>query len=876
MIGSTLAHYEILDELGRGGMGVVYRARDTKLGREVAIKVLPAELAEDSERLSRFEREAKLLAQLNHPGIATLHGFEKVDGTPFLVMELVEGETLAERIARGPIPWDEARALFTQIAEAIEAAHGKGVLHRDLKPANIKITPDGRIKILDFGLAKALQEDDIHVESSQSPTRTRGTALGAILGTASYMSPEQARGKELDRRTDIWAFGCCLYEALTGRKAFDGETVSDIFVEVLKGEPDWGALPPTAPVRGILRRCLEKEPKRRLRDIGDVWLEGDVVVSAETSPSKIPRLVLVAVGALMGGVAVWLGTGTDTPTRDVRRMVVTLPPSAPMSQRPGAAGRAAISPDGKKIAYVAEVDGGLQIYLRALDRLEPTPVNGTEGAQGLFFSPSGEDLAFVVGDILKRVRLDGSAPLDICDGAGSVRFAGGAWMEDDSIVFSRMARGLFRVPAFGGEPELWAAPDIERGDVSYRNPQRLPDGWVLFSIEGEEEKWRVGIQHLSTGERLDIDQIPSIARYIDSGHLLYGLGDAIVAVPFDLRGHAVTGPPVSLAPELTRAGGYATRLLDVSRDGTLVYWHSPEETSLTVIASDGTSQPILSAGEQYKARVAPDGERLVVEQGSARQRDLWVYSLNNTEPPVKLTFGGDNRNPVWTPDGERIVFTDNTAADWGIVWTASNGSQLEPELLVGLDRGSFSGFPAPSSISRDGKVLLFYGSGSSRSDVLALSLDEDHTQSTVLGSRFSETRPHIAPDGRMLAYTSNRSGRDEVWLRSYPNVEATPPVQVSKNGGTWPVWSPDSRELYYMEVDAIVKVMIVWGDGPRIGAKEAVVSGARFAATAGRPYDVTGDGRIVLIQADNTAEQKHLVVVDGWFEELRRLERTSR
>ena len=272
MIGSTLAHYEILDELGRGGMGVVYRARDTKLGREVAIKVLPAELAEDSERLSRFEREAKLLAQLNHPGIATLHGFEKVDGTPFLVMELVEGETLAERIARGPIPWDEARALFTQIAEAIEAAHGKGVLHRDLKPANIKITPDGRIKILDFGLAKALQEDDIHVESSQSPTRTRGTALGAILGTASYMSPEQARGKELDRRTDIWAFGCCLYEALTGRKVFDGETVSDIFVEVLKGEPDWGALPPTAPVRGILRRCLEKEPRRRLRDIGDMGL----------------------------------------------------------------------------------------------------------------------------------------------------------------------------------------------------------------------------------------------------------------------------------------------------------------------------------------------------------------------------------------------------------------------------------------------------------------------------------------------------------------------------------------------------------------------------------------------------------------------------
>jgi len=352
MVGKTLAHYEILDEVGRGGMGVVYRARDTKLGREVAIKVLPAELAKDSERLSRFEREAKLLAQLNHPGIATLHGFEKVDGTPFLVMELVEGETLAERIAR----------------------------------------------------AKALQEDVAHVESSQSPTRTRGTALGAILGTASYMSPEQARGKDLDRRTDIWAFGCCLYEALTGRRAFDGETVSDIFVEVLKGQPDWGALPATAPVRGILHRCLEKEPKRRLRDIGDVWLAEDVDVSAETLSSKIPALALLAVGAVIGGVAVWLGAGTDAPTNGVRRTIVTLPSSAPISQRPGASGKVAISPDGKNIAYVADVDGELQIYLRPLDRLEPTPVEGTEGAQHLFFSPSGEDLAFVVGDARCQLR----------------------------------------------------------------------------------------------------------------------------------------------------------------------------------------------------------------------------------------------------------------------------------------------------------------------------------------------------------------------------------------------------------------------------------------------------------------------------------------
>ena len=336
-----------------------------------------------------------------------------------------------------------------------------------MKPANIKITPDGRIKILDFGLAKALQEDDVHVESSQSPTRTRGTALGAILETASYMSPEQARGKELDRRTDIWAFGCCLYEALTGRKAFDGETISDIFVEVLKGEPDWGALPATAPVRGILRRCLEKEPRRRLRDIGDVWLEGDEDVSAETSPTRTSRLVPLAVGALIGSLGVWLATRTEAPPSGVRRTVVTLPSSAPMSHRTGSDARVSISPDGGKIAFVADVEGALQIYVRPLDRLEPMPVDGTEGAQGLFFSPSGEDLAFVVGDTLKRVRLDGSAPLDICVGAGNVRWAGGAWMEDDSIVFSRPSSGLFRVSAFGGEPELWAAPDVAREERRY-------------------------------------------------------------------------------------------------------------------------------------------------------------------------------------------------------------------------------------------------------------------------------------------------------------------------------------------------------------------------------------------------------------------------
>jgi Tol biopolymer transport system component len=620
-------------------------------------------------------------------------------------------------------------------------------------------------------------QDDPEIDSSLSPTRTKGTALGAILGTASYMSPEQARGQTVDRRTDIWAFGCCLYEALTGRKAFDGDTVSDILAAVLTRELNGSALDHVPRARLIAERCLEKDPKHRLRDIGDVWLvrEERAHRSMMGRWSLAGALGLVVIGAAAGVLTMWLASGSDVPPRDVRRTVVTLPPEAPLARASGADGRVAISPDGRRIAYVADVAGTLQIYVRPLDRLEATPIPGTEGAVALFFSPRSDEIAFIVGDELKRVRLDGGAPLHICNGATNARFAGATWRQDDTILFSTPGE-ILRVPASGGEPEVWAAADPDRDALAYRQPQRLPDDWVMFSLRGEGQARRVALQPLEGGERLVIDDLPSGTRYADSGHLIYRLGNSIVSAPFDRARGRVTGPPFSLAPDAIPPGpgNNVSRFLDVAENGTLIYWPDAGHTSLTRVAPDGTFRRIGPVANQVQVRVAPDGDRLAVAQHVDSDYDLWAYSSSDAEAPVRLTFGGDNRQPVWTPDGKRIIFTENVAADWRIRSTASDGSQLEPDLVLSIRRGR--GFPVPATVSPDGNVLLFYYAGSG-SDIVALSLDETREgprERTLLGSPFNETRPDVAPNGRALAYVSDRSGREEVWLRSFPDVEAHP------------------------------------------------------------------------------------------------------
>ena len=540
--GTKLGVYEILSTLGSGGMGDVYRARDTKLGREVAVKVLPESLARDPERVARFEREARLLASLNHPGIATLYGFEVSDHVHYLVMELVEGETLAERIARHPVPIEEAISLFKQIAEAIEAAHEKGIVHRDLKPANIKVTPESVVKVLDFGLAKAFVEENASSELSQSPTITRhATATGAIMGTAAYMSPEQARGKTVDKRTDIWAFGCCLYETLTGKVAFLGETVSDTIVKILDKEPNWNALPEGAHTL-LIQKCLRKDPHRRLQAIGDVRIEleeGTGVLAQGQEEAGQPRTsrlaVLVAIVAT--AIAAWslLSRRSSTSMPNVRA-AIPLPEGAGLAV--GNTAALAISPDGERTAFVASRDNTRQLYLRSLDEMEARLIEGTEGARMPFFSPDGRWLGFFMDGELRKVPVTGGAVIQITAIRGS--FRGASWGDDDRIVFTPSNNvGLARVSAGGDDFEWLTTPVRERGEKSHRFPEVLPGAdAVLFTLGASDierfDDAAIAVLSLETGEYRVLVEGGTNPRYSATGHLVYSHGDALLAVPFDV------------------------------------------------------------------------------------------------------------------------------------------------------------------------------------------------------------------------------------------------------------------------------------------------------------------------------------------------------
>ena len=653
--GTRLGHYEILAPLGVGGMGEVYRARDTKLGRDVAVKVLHEAFSRDKERLARFEREARLLAQLNHANIATLHGLEESDGQPFLVMELVEGETLAERIARGPIPLDEAIPLFIEIADGLEAAHGKGIIHRDLKPANVKISPDGKPKILDFGLAKAFaQEDHALAGMSQSPTLTRGTRLrqsfgeagtqmGVIMGTAAYMSPEQARGKKLDKRTDVWAFACCLYEALTGQRAFDAEDVSLTLAEVMKSEPQWGGLPADVPAALLvyLRRCLEKDPKRRVRDIGDVRLamegafESNGASEEPTShPSGWrPSVGVAAAAALMlsvvTGLAVWsLSTEDPSPSR-VTRSSLPLPSGVALT---GGWGLVTLSSDGSRLVFSAND----QLYFRALDQSEATPIRGTEGgARSPFLSPDGELVGFWQDGEIKKVAIGGGVPIRVCE-AG--RLQGASWGADDSIVFANRI-GILRVSASGGTPEV-LVPLADTSEVGW-GPQVLPgDKAVLFTL-GDGSNWdasQIVVHSLETGERQVVIE-GGRARHVSSGHLVYRLEGTLLAVPFDVERLAAMGGPVPVVEGITTNLVGAANF-SVSDTGSLVYVTGNTGRTKVLLRVDrqGNEEVLKAEPRSYShARISPDGNSVAL--GGAGLAGIWTWDFAR-ETMTRLNLRG--------------------------------------------------------------------------------------------------------------------------------------------------------------------------------------------------------------------------------------------
>ncbi|MDA2939314.1 protein kinase, partial [Acidobacteria bacterium AH-259-A15] len=674
------------------------------------------------QRLARFEREAQLLASLNHPNIAAIHSFEHADGIHFLVLELVEGETLAERIAKGPLPAEEALEVCRQIAEGVEAAHEKGVIHRDLKPANVKVTPEGMVKVLDFGLAKALEGETPVADISHSPTLTDAmTRVGVILGTAGYMSPEQAKGKSVDKRADVWALGCVLYELLTGKRAFHGETITETVAKVLESEPDWEALPENTPgnIRTLLHRCLHKDSNDRFRDIGDARIEIKHALSKPKTASPIgvispvrPAgwklaipwvLAVTTVALLISLVGLWRATrpAEQTPVR----LHVQLPPDQSIDTRGGAA--AILSPDGKRLAYVARSGGTTQLYVRALDQLEGTVLSGTEGAQVPFFSPDGQWVGFTAGGKLKKVSVSGGAVVTLC---AATNTNGASWGPDDTIIFTPSTNtGLFRVPAAGGTPEEITVPDPEKGEPSHRYPQILPGGkWVLFSagVTGSFDDANIVVRSLETGERKVVHRGGYYPHYVPTGHLVFMHEATLFAVPFDLDRLELTGAPAPILEGVLPDPTFGEAQFAFSQTGTLIYLPGGEGggglRSLVWVDREGHEEPLAAEPRRYWApRVSPDGSRLAIDV-AAGNTDVWIYDLAH-ETPTRLTFDAAiDGVPLWTPDGLRVVFqSGRDGGAFNLFWKAADGTGPVERLTTS---------PNPQiaySFSRDGKSLVF-------------------------------------------------------------------------------------------------------------------------------------------------------------------------
>ena len=724
-VGSRLGHYEVTALIGEGGMGQVYQATDTKLNRQVALKILPEAFASDPDRLARFQREAQVLASLNHTNIAQIHGLEESDTTRALVLELVEGPTLADRIAQGPLPLEEAVAIARQIAEALEAAHEASVIHRDLKPANVKVKEDGTVKVLDFGLAKAL-ESDTGSDPSESPTLTAAaTQMGVIMGTAAYMSPEQAAGRTADKRSDIWSFGVVLFEMLTGQRLFTGETVSHVLGGVLRIDPDWNALPSATPepLRRLLKHCLQKERKRRLRDIGDALTDLDDALTAQPTdvaadapfaqPPRWRQALPWVAGLLLTAITGFVGWSLRAPPPvSPERFVVSASPSA-VPDQPSPVTDLAISPDGRLIAYAATVDGENGLYLRAVDSLEGTLLPGTEGALGMFFSPDGAEVAFATGvdATLKKIRVSGGPTTTLAPLSSAWR--GGSWGPDDTIIFTRVGAGLLRVSAAGGELEVLTEPRPPTVDIW---PEVLPNGRaVLFAIGSSGQDLQIAVLDLKTGDESILPLSGTHPRYLSSGHLVYSTtANTLMAVAFDADQLEVVGDPIPVLEGVpVDASGGAN--VAVSREGALVY--QPGEAgvgasrTLVWVDRQGREEPVAADPLPYEGLdLSPDDQRVAVGVRDPANWDIWIYDLARDSPTRFTLDPAVDRDPIWTPDGGRLVWSSGRGGVTGAVAKAADGTG-EVERLTSDPDALGEG---ASSISPDGKTLVFWSNSGLR------------------------------------------------------------------------------------------------------------------------------------------------------------------
>ena len=884
--GTKFGSYEVTAQIGVGGMGEVYQAHDSKLGRDVAIKVLPEAFAHDPERLARFQREAKMLAQLNHTNIATIYGLEHSDGTHYLVMELVPGDTLQQRVKRdGPVPAEEALAIAKQIAEALEAAHEKGIIHRDLKPANVKLTPDGKVKVLDFGLAKAFAGDTSTEDMGNSPTLSMAATMqGVILGTAAYMSPEQARGKAVDKRTDIWAFGCVLFELLTGKQAFHGEDITDILAAVVRAEPDWQALPAAVPVkiRDLLRRCLQKDKTLRLQAAGDARIEIQEVLAAPSvgPTATVPAergwrqtgvLCLVAVvAAVVAGLAVWNLKPAPAPApQPVTRTVITLPPDQQLiSLDNGPA--LALSPDGTHLAYVARQGGTQQLYLRAMDSLEAKPIAGTEGAVNPFFSPDGEWIGFFAGNKLKKVPISGGAALPLGEDI-LMNPRGASWTSRGMIAFApNGASALQHMLDTGGTPQ--PLTHLARGDISHRWPEFLLGGKAVLFAAGTNgtnfSNVQIAVQSIGTGERRDLIQSGTHPRYALSGHLVYAQGGNLMAVPFDPQRLAVTGAAVPVVEGVLQSPSSGAAQYSLSATGSLAYVPGAVQATqrrLVMVSRNGAEQAVAAPARAYRQpRLSPDGQRVAVAI-EEQETQTWLYDLSRGTL-TRWTFEGKaNYGPVWTPDGKRIAFISNKEGPQNVFWQLADGSG-------GLERLINSEYTqGPSSWSRDGQLLAFIELNPTTGyDIWVLRMGNRKAQ-PFLRSPFNESAPQFSPDGRWLAYVSNESGSYETYVQPYPGPGGK--WQISTGGGTEPVWNPNGRELFYRNGDNMMAVDIATQHGFTVGKPRMLFAGQYQPTPVTQPnYDVSPDGqRFLMLKPveQEGAASTQINVVLNWFEELK-------
>ena len=884
--GARLGPYEILSAVGAGGMGEVYRAKDTRLDRTVAVKVLPERFSENPEFRQRFEREAKTISALSHPHICTLHDVGNQDGVEYLVMEFLEGETLTDRVAKGPLPLDQVLRHGIEIADALEKAHRQGIVHRDLKPGNVMITKSG-VKLVDFGLAKLAAPAPGSVVSSLSVLPTQAemglTAQGTILGTFQYMAPEQLEGQEADGRTDIFALGLVLYEMATGRKAFSGKSQASLIAAIIHTQPEAisSVQPMTPPALDrVVRTCLAKDPDDRFQTAHDVKLQLQWIAeggSAIGLPAPIAarrrgreKLAWAVAGigmaaALAAGAVAWgPWRASASSPRSLVRFSVPLPKDARLAPGPNLA----VSPDGTHLV-LAPVSGGIsQLYLRAIDQHEAVPMRGTEGAQRPFFSQDGRWVGFFADGKLKKVSVDGGAPLALCDGPAS---RGASWGPDDFILFAPgNSGGLWRVPGAGGKPEQVTAPDSKRGELSHRWPDVLPGGKAaLFTTTltaGSADQWRIALLRLDTRSWNVLVEGGSHPRYVAPGYIVYAQAGSLLAVPFDLEKLEVGGSPAPVLEGVVTGGIGGAAAYAVSADGSLAYapgTASSQRFEAVWVDRRGTLQPLpVPARDFDQPRVSPDGRHVAVTVRGDNP-DVWAGDVGRGTL-TRLTFEpSEDETGVWSPDGKQIAFAASrgTGAQTSrqLLRKAADGSGAEEILFRG------EGHAHASDWTPDGRTLVFTNTVPATGvDIWILPLEGDRKSRPFLQTPFNENWPRLSPDGRWLAYESNESGRNEVYVQPFPGPGGK--WQVSTDGGGRPVWASSGRELFYRNGNRVMFAPVQPGTSFTAGTPSTLFEG-RFEDA----YDVAPDGkRFLMLRTQDAALVPQVNMVLGWSEELGR------